>query len=225
LIHKHLILIDDNSQCAILEQIKSVLQGDGINLIYQEYNPTSFQKRENGDVYFDREAFAEAVKSLAYIKQIDSIVCDYNLIEAVVNGFEIIQIIKEINPNYKKQTILYSADIKVVIKNIINKDEDIVTNLKQLIDCNIDFIKKEGYDQEVIRHIKKEKPFNFEDELIKWFYSRQNDEFNYLFPKYTGKKFIEIAQCLKSKTPESIEFKKELIEQFIAYLSKINGLE
>jgi CheY-like chemotaxis protein len=225
MIQKHLILIDDNSQRVALERIKSVLKNDGIELIYSEYNPTTYQKRENGDLSFDIETFVQALNSLPYFKQLDSIVCDYNLIENVVNGFEIVKIIKEINDNYRKQIILYSADINVVIGNILNKNEDVITNLKQLINCNIDIIKKEGYDQYVIPHIKKEKPFDFEDELIKWFYSRKEDEFNYLFPKYQGKKFEDIAKCLESRTEDSIEFKKDLVEQIIAYLSKINGLD
>ena len=78
--------------------------------------------------------------------------------------------------------------------------------------------------QELIKHIKKEKDFSFEDELVKWFSLRKEDTFNYLFPKYKGKKFEEIAYCLQKNTPDSIEFKKDLVEQIISYLSLINGL-
>jgi len=226
MIQKYLILIDEQSQSAGLERIKSTLRNEGIDLVYKEYNPQNFQKRENRNVFFDKDSFTQELGSLRYFKQLDSIVCDYNLIKDVVNGFEIIKIVKGINPAYKKQIILYSANIDDVIGNIINIGDFEVkrNNIRELIKCNIDFIKREGYESTVISHIKKEKPFSFEEELIKWFYSRKDDEFNGLFPKYQGKKFEEIAKCLETDSQDSIEFRKELIEQIIAYLSTINGL-
>lgn len=225
MIQKHLILIDDNSQSVSLKRIKEILKTDGIELIYKEFNPKDYQKREGGDLLFNRDALKESLLDLPYFNYLDSIVCDYNLIEKVINGFEIVKIIKEINPYYKKQIILYSADINTVIKNIIDKNDDVVNNLEQLTKYNIQFIQKTGYDQDVIKHIKKEKPFNFEDELIRWFYSRKDDEFNYLFPKYKKKRFEEIAKSIELETTESIEFKKDLIEQIISYLSTINNLD
>jgi hypothetical protein len=228
MITKYLILVDEQSQTKSLEQIKDVLKNDGFELIYEEYDPKTFQKREDDNALrFDKDAFTQKLQSLSYINRLDSIACDYNLVKDIVNGFEIIKIIKEIIPNYKKQIILYSANIDNVIGKIIaHGDLDTQKeNLKRLINYKIEFVKRDGYDQEVIKHIKKEKPFDFDDELIKWFYSRKEDEFNYLFPKYQGKKFRDIAKYLESGTPDSIVFKKDLVEQIIAYLSKINGLE
>jgi len=227
---KYLILIDDRPQKTKLEQIKNALKKDGIELIYEEYNPTKFRKNENGEPLFDKNLFIQELEQLPYFKRLDSIVCDYNLIKGVIDGFEIIKIIKNANTNYKKQIILYSTNIDAVIDKIIRRDDNFnikKSNLKQLMECNIDFIKKNDYVNEVIKHIKKEKPFSFEDELIKWFDSRKDDKFNSLLPiKYQGKKFEEIAECLrKTENYDSIEFKKDLVEQIIAYLSKINGLE
>jgi hypothetical protein len=224
---KYLILIDEQSQSSTLERMKTTLKNDEIDLVYEEYNPIKFTKRENADdKIFDKGTFIETLKALPYFNQIDSIACDYNLIEGVINGFDIIKTIKEINPKYKKQIILYSAKIEDVIGKIITTGDfdSQKNNLKQFIDCNIDCIPRNGYDQKVIKHIKQEKPFSIEDELIKWFYSRKEDEFNYLFPKYQGKKFEDIAKCIEVDTPESREFKKELVEQIIAYLSRINEL-
>jgi hypothetical protein len=226
MIQKYLILVDEQSQNVNLEHIKTTLKNDGIELLFKELNPSSYLKRENGEQIFDYEKFENELNSLPYFKQLDSIVCDYNLITDIINGFQIIKTIKSINPNYKKQIILYSAKIDSVIEDIITKGdfEAQKDNLKSLIHCNIEFVRRDSYNQEVIKHIKKEKPFNFEDELIKWFYDNKDDEFNCLFPKYKGKKFGEIAKYLESNTNDSVEFKKELVEQVIAYLSTINGL-
>ena len=229
MIQKYLILVDEKPQIDTLAKIKNVLKDDGIDLIYKEFNPTDYLLRLiDGNIGFDKDKFIQDIINLGYFKSLDSIVCDYNLINDVINGFEIIKIIKEINTTYKKQIILYSAQIEEVISNVLTKSttfEDQKNNLTSLINCNIEFIKREGYDQEVIKNIKKEKGFDFEEELIKWFYKRDKDVFNYLFPKYQGKSFGEIATELEGKTSDSIDFKKELIEQIVAYLSTINDLE
>ncbi|GHV15514.1 hypothetical protein FACS1894169_07130 [Bacteroidia bacterium] len=226
---KYLILVDEQSQNAVLQNIKTALKDEGLELVFNEFNPICYQKRDDsGEILFDAESFKSDLLSLPYFRQLDSIVCDYNLIADVIDGFQIIKIIKSINPNYKKQVILYSAQIENVIEDIIKTGdfEKQKENLKSLIDCNIDFRKRDnGYEQGLVKHIKKEKEFSFEDELIKWFFLRKDDIFNYLFPKYTGKRFEEIATCLQSKTPDSIEFKKDLVEQIISYLSSINGLD
>jgi hypothetical protein len=228
MIQKYLILVDEQSQSAVLQNIKIILKNDGIELVFKEFNPINYQKRDNGEILFDAESFKTDLLSLPYFKNLDSIVCDYNLIADVIDGFQIIKIIKSINPNYKKQVILYSAQIENVIENIIKTDdfEKQKENIKSLIDCNIDFRKRDNdYEQELVKHVKKDKEFSFEDELVKWFLLRKDDVFNYLFPKYAGKRFEEIATCLQSKTPDSIELKKDLIEQIISYLSSINGLD
>lgn len=228
MIEKYLILIDEQSQSAVLRNIKTTLKNDGIELVYKEFNPTDYQKRDNGEIQFDNESFKTDLLALPYFMQLDSIVCDYNLIAEVIDGFQILKFIKSMNPNYKKQVILYSAQIENVIDGILKMGdfEKQKENLKSLIDCNIDFRKRDSdYEQVIVKHVKKEKEFSFEDELIKWFILRKDDAFNYLFPKYAGKKFEEVATCLQSKTPDSIDFKKDLVEQIISYLSLINGLE
>jgi hypothetical protein len=228
MIQKYLILVDEQSQSAVLQNIKTTLKNEGIELVFKEFNPINYQKRDNGEIQFDIESFKTDLLGLPYFKQLDSIVCDYNLIADIIDGFQIIKIIKSINPNYKKQIILYSAQIETVIEDIIKTGdfEEQKENLKSLIDCNIDFRKRDNdYEQGLVRHVKKEKEFSFEDELIKWFFLRKDDVFNYLFPKYAGKKFEEVATCLQSKTPDSIEFKKDLVEQIISYLSSINSLD
>lgn len=228
MIRKHLILIDEQSQLTTLEKIKYKLQEDGIELIYTELDPVKYQKRESDGVLdFDVDSFKKAISDIEYFKYADTILCDYNLIADVINGYEIIKIIRDLNYKKEKKIILYSAKIESVITDILNNSQDFEIqkdNLSKLVNSNIEFIKRDGYDQEAIKYIKKEPEFDFESELIKWFYKRDEDTFNYLFPKYKGKFFKEIAFELETKSSSSIEFKKELIEQIISYLSSINDL-
>ncbi|MBC5838529.1 hypothetical protein [Flavobacterium muglaense] len=229
MIQKHLILVDEQPQTSTLEKIKGILRRDGIDLIYKEINPVNYQKRDvNGDLDFDVENFKKAIIEIEFFRISGLILCDYNLIADVVSGYDIIKIIRELNYNSKKKIILYSAEIEGVISDVLTKEKDFEKqkdSLAKLISYNIEFIKRDGYDQEVIKHIKKEPEFDFETELIKWFHKRDHDVFNYLFPKYKGRSFGSIAIELESKNAVSVEFKKELIEQIISYLSALNDLQ
>lgn len=226
---KYLILIDEQSQDYTLKSIKKSLKNDGIDLIYKELNPVNSLKRAgDGKLYFNEVDFKKILEDIEFFKFADKILCDYNLIADVVTGYDIIKIIRELGYNKNKQIILYSAEIGGVIKSILLSDDNFEKQkeaLVNLVENNIDFINRPGYDQEVIKAIKKNPEFDFESELIKWFHNRNNDTFNYLFPKYQGKSFGEIAIELESKSTDSIQFKKDLIEQIIAYLVTINELE
>lgn len=229
MIQKYLILVDENPQKETLKYIKQILKNDGIDLIYEEFNPTNYQKRDlTGNIDFDVDNFKKDIENLDYFKYTDVILSDYNLVPDVINGYDIIRIIRELNFNKRKKIILYSAKIDTVISEILKTSSDFESqkvNLVKLINNNIEFIKRDGYVDEVIKSIKQEPDFDFETELIKWFHKRNKDTFNNIFPKYKGKLFEEIAVELENKSPVSIEFKKELVEQIIAYLSLINGLD
>ncbi len=109
--------------------------------------------------------------------------------------------------------------------NVDNNFEEQLDKLQKITTSNILFVKRDDYFKEVLTNINKVKDFNFENELTEWFHKRNEDTFNYLFPKYKGKTFGEIAIELESKNSNSIQFKKDLIEQIIAYLVTINELE
>lgn len=144
--------------------------------------------------------------------------------------------------DYKKEQlrVLFNTN-KQLIKDKIDDDieglvhslsltsdvnfQDQVDKLQKITTSNIHFVKRDDYFNEVLENIKKEQEFNFENVLTEWFHKRNKDTFNYLFPKYKGKTFGEIAVEIESKSSESIQFKKDLIEQIIAYLAKINELE
>lgn len=226
--NKYLILVDEQAQRDTLGRLKTTLRDDGFNLIYTEINPTDYTKRNSGEISFDKEKFEKHINDIEYFRQTDIILCDYNLIKDVINGYEIIRIIRNLKYNKNKKIILYSAKIDDIIHDIITRDNDFdVTkeNLKNLINSNIEFIRRDSYDSEVIKIIRKEPEFDFENELTNWFYKRKDDTFCYLFPKYEGKSLGYIAEEIQQNSNESIAFKKELIEQIVAYLTIINDLE
>ena len=57
MVSRHLILIDEQSQKDRLGRISKSLEGDGIQLIYEEINPNDYSIRQaNGDLKFDKDA-------------------------------------------------------------------------------------------------------------------------------------------------------------------------
>ena len=97
MIQKFLILVDEQPQSSVLRNIEAILKNDGIELVYKEFNPINYQKRENGEILFDAESFKADLCGLPYFTRLDSIVCDYNLIAGIIDGFQIIKINTSLN--------------------------------------------------------------------------------------------------------------------------------
>ena len=84
--------------------------------------------------------------------------------------------------------------------------------------CNENITKKTG----TLSDAYKEKDFDFERELCDWLMS---NELIYKFPPYEGIPCCKIGDILLSKnTSDSIKLKRDLLEQFIAYLSTFNEI-
>ena len=129
MIQKYLILVDEKSQQDTLVNLKGIFRADGIDLIYKEFNPTKYQTRDKfGNLHFDNEGFKNDVKSLNYFQYADVILSDYNLVTDIINGYEIIQLFRNLNYNknfYQKAITLlidiiavFTMDKKSIFSNI-----------------------------------------------------------------------------------------------------------
>ena len=223
---KHLIIVDEQSQSATLDAIKNTLKNEGIDLVYKEINPANFQKRVGYNTSFDKISFIEELQNTPFLKKLDAFASDYNLIENELNGLDVVKIFAKNVPSYHKKILLYSAKIENVISDILLKNKDFEEQkktLKFLSETPIEYAKNdEKLQQNLISHIKKEKDFDFERELCDWLMS---NELIYKFPPYEGIPCCKIGDILLSKnTSDSIKLKRDLLEQFIAYLSTFNEI-
>ena len=95
---RHLLLVDEQSQKDRLERIKESLKNDGIELIYQEIDPTQFTERqENGDSIFNKDRLKDNLRNVPLLSHLDVFATDYNLIEE-----RYVHSPKELIPGFRK---------------------------------------------------------------------------------------------------------------------------
>ncbi len=153
-----IIVIDDNDQTKdVDEKIVQNLKRDGILVKSIIINPNTREFfNDNSDI--DLEKLIEGVKQRAAGHHIDLVACDYELGEEHVNGFTVIEKLRE--ERFKKcPIILYSGKEDKVIADIFNSpksDADKKQRLTKLIKCRIaKFVDRTGYTSEVIGNLKK----------------------------------------------------------------------
>ncbi len=189
-----------------------------INLI--PLNPKD-QKYVNEDGVIRPEKIIEALDSPQYLRQdIQLIACDYDFGGDVINGFEIVRMLRN-NLESKKKIILYSSNIENVINNILEGSQNgIIEKITDLINSNISaFCKRDSHLEEaMIKYLKEEAVFSadkaFEAELYKY----RDFKFKSSYRKFENMTLGEVADIISKNKNEANLLKKELIEQVVAYM-------
>lgn len=180
---------------------------------------------ENGAIILER--VVEELKTTEYLNQmVHLIICDYDLGDDILNGFEIIRTLRN-DIGTKKRIILYSSNIDNVIDKIIAGNTDQITvKIVDLVKSSIsDFCKRDQHlEESIIKILNEESEFStdkfFEAELHKY----GEYPFQSTYDKFENKKLSEIAKIIADQPHEGARLKKELIEQIIAHMiHKDNG--
>lgn len=227
---RHLVLVDEQSQEERLKRIASSLRNDGIELIYKEINPKSYQKRIGDDVTFDKEAFIQALKDIPFIRRLDMFATDYNLIEGQLKGIDVIRIFTEIKPYFSKRVIIYSAQIEGVIGDILkggeDKFEEQCAMLKLLARYDIDYLKSGGELENKFKSLlEKEPDITIDARMIESMQAINSDMIHCSIPPYKNKTIAEIGQLLLSKDSRAIALRKEITDHIMAIVTDVEEYE
>lgn len=226
---RHLIVVDEQSQADAIKRIHDSLRNDGIELISVEIDPSNYKKRlANGDVVFDHEAFAEALKSVPFINHLDVFATDYNLIENLLKGIDVVKTFNEIKPYYKKRIVIYSAQIETVISDILTgKSFDEQQAMLQLItQHDIKYITSAGeFEKKFKQLIEKELNITIDDRLAESMMAIDSTEVSCTIPAFEKLTLGEMANLLLSKDDSSIVLRKELTDQIMACITKFKSYE
>lgn len=232
MVQKHFIVIDEQDQIETITRIAGTLRRDGIELVHQYTNPTDHQERDSeGNPTMNRDGLKKAINDIPFFRRAEVIACDFNLV-LDLDGFEVITMIRDLGYSIKRQIILYSADIDGVVTRIIEKIQQLHDNIQEqkkllvaLSHANIEFIGRDGYEQEVITKIKREPDFSLSTELTNWLHKFSNEKFISFFPPYDEKTLGEIADEIEQSTHNSKQFQKEIIEHLLSKLMNLDELE
>lgn len=227
---RHLILIDEQSQSLRLKNMAENLKKEGIELIYEEINPTLYTTRQsNGDVIFDKEKLRNELDAISFKSHLDVFATDYNLIEGELKGIDMIEMLYSLVPYYKNKVVIYSAQIEDVIKNVINSSKDFeqqINMLKLLSKNEIHYLGSENeFEQKFKKLIEKEADKTIDTRLAESLLSIDNDKFKCSIPDYTDKKLSEIGELLLVNGEDKIDLRKNITEHILAYISSIRDYE
>lgn len=226
---RHLIVVDEQPQTDALKRIGDSLRIDGIELISVEINPSKYKKRlENGDVIFDRDSFAEAIKSVPFINHLDVFATDYNLIENLLKGIDVVKLFNEIRPYFKKRIVIYSAQIETVIGDILTGKsfDDQQAMLQLLTQHDIKYLTSAREFENKFKHlIEKEPNITIDARLAESMMAIDSGEASCTIPAFEKMTLGEIAKLLLSKEEQSVSLRKELTDHIMACITKFNSYE
>lgn len=231
MVQKHLILVDEQSQKDRLKRISESLKKDGIELIYEEINPNDYcsSRLETGDLYFDKDALMRKLKSINFLSHLDVFATDYNLVGDELKGEDLIKMLYELLPYYRKKVIVYSAQIKDVITNIIKRAdgfEEQITMLKLLAQNKINYLKSDGeFENRIKKLIIKEPELTIDSRLADSLCAIDNEDFRCIIEGYTDKKISEIANMLLTESEDAIALRRYITEHIMAMITSIRGYE
>ena len=228
---RHLVLIDEQSQKDRLERISKSLEGDGIQLIYEEINPNDCSiRQEDGDLKFDKDTLKDKLRSIRFLSHLDVFATDYNLIDDELKGIDLIAMLYDLLPYYRNQVVMYSAQIKDVINDIITKRaigfEQQVEMLKLLAQNEINYLSSEGeFEINFKKLIVKEPDMTIDARLADSLRAIDNEKFKCSIPGHSDKKISEIGELLLVKGTKTIALKKSVTDHIMANITAIQHYE
>lgn len=226
MIHRTCLIIDDNDQSEELETLKRQAKDiHGIILQCYQFNVgnSSFT-----DVLTDGLISKEKV-ALEFRKNFgrgnfNIVALDYDLEDTNIKGTDLIRIFNHNGLLKNTPKFIYSGLLDSILKDIIRDStlDAAVTKIKSMVRNKvIDYLDRDQRDFQILKFLSED-PLS--TELIISQTLRKFPDFmfgnNFINTNFIGKTFNEIADYLDDDMKMENEFKKEMIEQVISYLSE-----
>lgn len=222
------LIIDDVDQSrtinALEKQLSKKFEFKAISI-----KTTSVELRKENSDHLDPDKLKAFLQESIKGRVINWVFSDFNLAEDDIDGLTVVNMINEIRSTIK--IVLYSGDQHAVVKRAIGKtslddikEDEIVDAVSQLLNFNIiDYIKRDSYKDKLIELANKEIDPTVQDYFIELLREHSEMEFKSCYDRLKGKTFGEIADMIENKSDQRTDaWTRELVEQTIAYLVKIN---
>jgi CheY-like chemotaxis protein len=218
------LIIDNEDQTEEIEKLLRDAKNDGIELTCEQFSigdPSYVEVLTEGEIDIKkviseyRRRFNGDVFHLAAF--------DYQL-DDNINGVELIRQLKANKIFRTTPKIVYSGLMDDILKTIIRDEsrDNAVTRIKALVKNGvIDYIERDNRDIEIRNFFKtniESTDLIIEEELKK--FPDLIFEQNFINKNLVGKTFLEIAKHIEANDQIRNEFKKEIIQQTIAYLTE-----
>lgn len=232
-----LIIDDDNQEEYFKTAVQEVLLKKNnieVNPIFIKTKEREYIKSDNTGL--DKERIEQACINAIRDHNCSIVLSDYQIATEKddFNGLDILNSISEHYPQLYK--ILYSGgNIKKAIEQVLttfkdaiekeqlddNQTNGTIDKLKKLFFIN-EFVKGKCYENAVIKYMRTA-PVILQQTLLGCLKDDYpNMVFKSCYPWFEGKKFKDIGNEIENRTISGCNFQQALIEQVIAYLTRIN---
>lgn len=239
MIERSCLIIDNEDQSDEIEKLVRDAGFSGILLDCQQFNVGSTSNPEflTGGL-IDIKKVIEEFKRKFKNKYFDIVAFDWDLEDEDITGVELIRHFTSSKILKFSPKIVYSGVIDEVLTKIVEESLDIVktrggaqkpvlkqiglTKIKSLIKNGVlEYLDRGSRDAMILKFLKE----NLQStELIISQVLRKHPEFkfenNFVNTKFNGKTFQELADVLENAELLGTEFKREIIQQVISYLTE-----
>jgi hypothetical protein len=238
MIKRTCLIIDDEDQSEEIEKLVRDASYQGIELVCHQFNVGNTSCTEfltNGliDIQKVVDEFNKKFKSIHF----DIVAFDWHLDDENVTGVELIRKFTYHKIARYSPKIVYSGVLDDVIKKIIQENlelkkdkgtfkpiikDDAIRKIKSLVKNRVyEYLDRDSRDPMILKFLKEEIQST---ELIVIQVLEQYPELrfenNFVNEKFNGKTFKEIADFLKNNDSVALEFKREIIQQVVSYLTE-----
>jgi CheY-like chemotaxis protein len=218
------LIIDNEDQSSTIEKAERLAKQKGLNIEFKQFNVGNTENTE-----FLTEGAINIPKVVdEYKKEYENetfhlAIFDWNLDDDAINGIELVRQLEANNILKNTPKIVVSAKLKIILNEIaVAEESKRIERLSVLVRSGIkDYIDRDNYEVDIIKFFKKNEDsldLNIEEVLKK--FPTLKFEQNFINKKFNGKTFLEIANYLSNNEMIRNDFKKEIIQQVIAYLTE-----
>lgn len=227
---KNCIIIDDEDQSEIIEKMVRDGRAKGITIGCQQFNiGSTFENDLLTDGEIDINKVVKEYKRRFKNQTFQLAAFDWDLSDPNIDGIELMRQLTHHKIFKNTPKLLYSGLLEDKLSSKIEEyknnnlsKKDLLDRIKTLINADIKgFVGRENYDRDIIGILEKTDEtldLIIEEELNKLPDLIFSNKF--VNENFKGKTFTEIAAVLEENAVLRNAFKKEIIQQVIAYLSE-----
>ena len=224
---KECLLVDNDDQTSLIESLHRVGKSKGLDIHCEQFN---VGHPEHDELLTENRIDIEKVIAQfkrQYRKNFNLAAFDWELGDDSIDGVELIRKFDADGLLKHTPKLLYSGVIDEILGKLLDdhkqgKSTKVPEKLKTLIRLNLKgYHDREGFESEIVALLTKTDEnldLIIEAELRKYPEIRFNDNFG--SEGFRGKTLEEIATLLDSDDLLRNKFKKEIIQQVIAYLTQ-----
>ncbi len=225
MINRSCLIIDNEDQSEEIEKLVRDANDIGIKLECYQLNIglTSFIEVLTNNL-IDKDKVVKVFKERFGRRNFNVVAFDYNLDDTNIKGTDLIRIFNHYNLLKKSPKMVYSGLLDDVLKDIIRDSnlDKAVAKIKSMVRNKvIDYLDRDNRDPQILKFLKED-PVSSEL-FVSDILNTHPDlifENNFVSDKFVGKTYSQVAEMLDKDITLDNEFKKEIIEQVISYLTE-----